>query len=152
MGQRPGASDFAVNGQLTQLAHFDPTPTALAQRIAPRVFAWVDVMEDLSGLEAGEEAWTRSDALPDTLRAILGEVGRVYVPFLLANARALQSGAPKVEAIIDGKPWVQEPFRYQGLCLKWLRESYARLAEPQRTDLDKLLADCGCDALIHAGA
>ena len=34
MGARPGASDFAVYGQLTQLAHFDPTPMALAVSLA----------------------------------------------------------------------------------------------------------------------
>lgn len=26
MGNRPGASDFGIYGQLTQLSHFDPTP------------------------------------------------------------------------------------------------------------------------------
>lgn len=150
MGQRPGASDFAVYGQLTQLANFDPTPTALTQRIAPRVFAWVGVMEDLSGLDADESAWTRSDTIPQTLRALLAEVGRVYVPVLLANARALLSGAPQVQAVVDGQPWVQEPFRYQGLCLKWLRESHTRLAPGPRAQVDSLLADCGCADLIRA--
>ena len=150
MGQRPGASDFAVYGQLTQLTHFDPTPTALAQRIAPRVFAWVDVMEDLSGLEADDDAWTPTSSIPDTLRALLAEVGRVYVPVLLANARALQSGATQLQAVIDGQPWGQEPFRYQGLCLKWLRESHARLAPGPRAQVNALLAECGCADLIQA--
>ena len=36
LGQRPGACDFAVYGQLTQLAEFDPTPMALTLEIAPR--------------------------------------------------------------------------------------------------------------------
>jgi glutathione S-transferase len=45
LGARPGASDFAVFGQLTQLAQFDPTPMALTLKIAPRVFAWVGLME-----------------------------------------------------------------------------------------------------------
>jgi hypothetical protein len=42
MGSRPGSSDFAVYGQLTQLAQFDPTPMAQAVRYAPRVCAQVD--------------------------------------------------------------------------------------------------------------
>jgi glutathione S-transferase len=29
LGARPGAGDFGIYGQLTQLAHFDPTPAAL---------------------------------------------------------------------------------------------------------------------------
>jgi len=51
MGNRPGASDFAVYGQLTQLTQFDPTPMALAADVAPRVCAWVMLLEDLSGIE-----------------------------------------------------------------------------------------------------
>ena len=61
--------------------------------------------------------WTSRDAVPDTLRALLGEVGRVYAPFLLANADALARGAEHVECTIDGRPWVQRPFPYQGKCL-----------------------------------
>ena len=74
MGARPGASDFALYGQLTQLAQFDPTPAALALELAPRVVAWVDVVDDLSGLEPREDGWLRRDALPETLRALLVEL------------------------------------------------------------------------------
>ena len=37
MGARPGASNFAFFGQLSQLAHFDPTPAAIAEAETPRV-------------------------------------------------------------------------------------------------------------------
>ena len=88
-GGRPACADFGLFGQLTQLVGFDPTPAALAHQQAPRVVAWVEVAEDLSGLQPEERDWTRRAAVPDTLRAVLAEVGRVYVPFLLANAAAL---------------------------------------------------------------
>ncbi|MGH7787100.1 MAG: glutathione S-transferase N-terminal domain-containing protein, partial [Candidatus Binatia bacterium] len=122
LGGRPAACDFGLFGQLTQLVSFDPTPMALARRHAPRVVAWVDVAEDLSGLEPQADDWTRRDAVPATLRALLAEVGRVYVPFLLANAAALQRGAERVECTIDGQPWTQKPFPYQAKCLGWLRQ------------------------------
>src|SRR3984957_2039454 len=35
-GARPSAGDFGVQGQLTQLARFDPTPMALTMKEAPR--------------------------------------------------------------------------------------------------------------------
>jgi glutathione S-transferase len=148
MGARPGASDFALYGQLTQLAGFDPTPHAIALRIAPRVCAWVDVVEDLSGLEPLPGGWLTRDRLPKTLTALLGEVGRVYAPFLLANAAALASGAERVECVIDGRPWVQKPFPYQGKCLVWLREARWSLAADERGALDALLAGTGCEALF----
>jgi glutathione S-transferase len=150
MGGRPGASDFGLFGQLTQLVAFDPTPAAIALATAPRVVAWVDVVEDLSGLEPSEADWTSRDAVPDTLRAILAEAGRVYVPFLLANAEALTREAERVECTIDGRPWVQTPFPYQAKCLRWQREGYASLAGADRRAVDALLAGTGCEQLFAA--
>ena len=150
MGGRPGACDFAFFGQLTQLAAFDPTPMAVTLKVAPRVYAWVDRVEDLSGLEPTGDDWIHRD-LPATLRALLGEVGRVYAPFLLANAKALASGAERVECEIDGRSWVQRPFPYQGKCLMWLRERYAALSAGDRSAVDGLLAGTGCEVLL-AGA
>ncbi len=152
MGSRPGVSDFAVYGQLTQLTGFDPTPSAIALALAPRVVAWVDVMDELSGLEPVSEDWITRDAVPATLRALLAEVGRVYVPFLLANAAAIERGAASVECTIDGRPWTQQPFPYQAKCLTWLRDEHAALSEPDRRAADALLAGSGCEALFAAGA
>ena len=147
-GGRPAASDFGLYGQLTQLAGFDPTSAAIACELAPRVVAWIDIVEDLSGLEPDAADWTSRDAVPDTLRALLAEIGRVYVPFLLANAEALDRGAESVECIIDERRWTQRPFPYQGKCLRWLREGYAALADGDRVTVDALLAGTGCERLF----
>ena len=147
MGARPGVSDFALYGQLTQLAGFDPTPRALALALAPRVTAWVDVVEDLSGLEPGPDDWIARERVPATLRALLAEVGRVHAPFLLANAAALASGAEQVECSIDGQRFTQKPFPYQGKCLVWLREARAALSPGDRGAFDATLAGTGCEAL-----
>lgn len=148
LGRRPGSSDFAVFGQLTQLAQFDPTPTALTLAMAPRVHAWVGVMEDLSGLEPTPGDWIDPDAIPPTLTALLTEIGRVYPPVMLANARALESGASAVEAQVDGQPWRQPPFAYQAKCLHWLRQSRDALPAADRARVDAALADTGCAALF----
>jgi glutathione S-transferase len=152
MGERPGASDFGLFGQLTQLVQFDPTPAAVALATAPRVLAWVDVVEDLSGIEVSDADWIDRDAVPDTLRALLAEVGRVYAPFLLGNAEALARGADRVECEVAGRKWVQTPFPYQGRCLTWLREARAALAPADRAAVDALLAGTGCEALFSKGS
>ena len=148
MGGRPGAADFGLFGQLTQLVGFDPTAAAIALDTAPRVVAWVDVVDDLSGLEPSDEDWRSRAEVSDTLRALLAEVGRVYVPFLLANADALRRGAPEVECRIDGRAWVQRPFPYQGKCLGSLRAAHAGLARDDRRAVDAVLEGTGCERLF----
>jgi glutathione S-transferase len=139
LGARPAACDFGLFGQLTQLAGWDPTP---------RVVAWIDLVEDLSGLEPRDDGWISRDAVTPALRALFGEVGRVYAPFLLANAAALARQTERVECTIDGRPWVQKPFPYQGKCLQWLREGYSALARGDRAAVDAVLAGSGCETLF----
>lgn len=152
MGGRPGTSDFGLYGQLTQLVLFDPTPMALAADIAPRVCGWVMRMEDLSGLEPVDADWLGGDRLPDTLLSLLHEVGRLYVPLLLANARALQAGQAELQATIDGQPWTQQAFAYQGKCLAWLRRDHDALSVDDRERLARLWGGSGCDALFAEAA
>ena len=149
-GARPAAADFALFGQLTQLAQFDPTPMALTAQTAPRVFAWTSAMEDLSGLEPTDADWLDPAALPEALKALIAEIGRVYAPLLLANAQALQAGADQVSLTIDGADWVQQPFAYQGKCLSRLRSDYAALPSAAKARVDQVIADTGCAALFAA--
>ena len=147
LGQRPSSADFGIYAQLTQLAKFDPTPAKICLSEAPRVYAWTDVVEDLSGQPAADDAWLEpADA--SLLKPLLAEVGRVYAPALIANARAVLEGAEQMETTIDGKPWVQPPFPYQAKCLQWIREAYTALDGDDKAAVDTLLADTGCEVLI----
>jgi len=147
-GARPASSDFGMYGQLTQLATFDPTPMKLTLEDAPVVYAWVGLVDDLSGLEAGESDWTTRDAVPDSLAGLFKEVGTYYVPALLANANALMNGETQVVASIAGARWTQKPFAYQGKCLQWLRDGYKALASQDQAFVDEVLAGTGCERLF----
>ena len=149
MGQRPGSADFGCFGQLTQLVQFDPTPAQVAIADYPRIHAWVSKMEDHSGWEPKPDGFIAADAAPQTLRDILTEVGRTYVPVMMANAQALDQGLATVETTVEGKTWTQEPFPYQGKCLQWLRIEYARLSDEDRGRVDQILAGTGCEALVQ---
>jgi glutathione S-transferase len=151
MGERPGASDFGIYAQLTQLTRFDPTPMALALERAPRVCAWVDTVDDLSGHGAPAEGWLTPDVAAAALGALLAEIGRVYVPVLLANAEALASGAGTWQTIVDGQPWQQPAFAYQGKCLAALREAHAALDVTDREMVASIIAGSGCEALFEQG-
>jgi len=149
MGQRPGAGDFALYGQLTQLADFDPTPAAIALELSPRTVAWVGQMEDQSGLDPSECDWLKLEDTPDSLRGILEEVGRVYAPAQLANARAVEAGEKTWEAEIDGVLWAQPTFPYQAKCLNWTRERYRALSYTDRLRVDAMLEGTGCELMLH---
>ena len=148
LGNRPGAGDFAMFGQLTQLVGFDPTPRAIAHELSPRTVAWTTLMEDLSGLEPKTSDWNNPDELPASLHGILSEVGRMYVPALLANARAIEAGEKQWEAQIDGALWTQPAFPYQAKCLRWINEEYRALDEYNRSRVDKILTGTGCEAVL----
>lgn len=149
MGRRPGSADFACFGQLTQLTQFDPTPAKIAAASFPRVHAWVSKMEDQCGLEPGDTDFVSGDEFPETLKALLSEIGRTYVPVMLANAAAIDQGLEKVNAQVDGKVWEQEPFPYQAKCLQWLRIEYSKLDDSDKATVDSILSGTGCEQLLQ---
>ena len=150
LGGRPSSADFAIYAQLTQLAKFDPTPSAICLKETPRVYAWVDVMDDLSGQTADADDWLEPVTVRENLSDLLTEIGRVYAPALLANANALRAGAAQMETTIDGRAWVQPAFPYQGKCLAWINDEYRALGAQDRDLVNQILAGTGCEELILA--
>jgi len=168
LGDRPGRGDFGLYGQLTQLVRWDPTSTAVAVDVAPKVVNWVERMDDLSwlpveedgavagagaGAGAGDGGWMSIDDLDPATHDLLAECGRTYAPFLVANAQALMSGADEVVCEIVGldgqsREYRQAPFGYQGKCLQWLREAYGALNDADRSRVDAVIDGTGCEQLF----
>jgi len=148
LGNRPAAGDFGLYGQLTQLVGFDPTPRAIAHELSPRTVAWVDHMDDQSGLEPVEGDWISLQDQPDSLRGLMAEIGRVYAPAQLANARAVQAGEKSWECEIDGARWTQQTFPYQAKCLRWTNERYGALGDADRARVDALLQGTGVETML----
>ena len=146
LGSRPSAADFAIYGQLTQLGLIDPTPAHVLEQRSPRLRAWLDLMEDLSGHENAQ--WLDRTQLSHHVQNLLQEIGRVYAPFLVANAQAAHQGLTSFEVRLDGKTWSQAVFPYQVKCLETLRQARAALSSTDRHDLDALLVGTGCEAMF----
>ena len=149
LGDKPSSSDFSFYGQLTQLVRFDPTPRKLAYEYSSRTVAWVDILEDLSGHDAENTSWTSLEESPDTLKSILKEVGKMYVPALLANADALNKGAEIWETEINGAMWKQKTFNYQGKCLVWIREEFDALNKDDKLRVKEYLHGTGCEIILE---
>tara|TARA_B100001094_G_scaffold195912_1_gene189845 strand:- start:1666 stop:2700 length:1035 start_codon:yes stop_codon:yes gene_type:complete len=147
-GNKPSSADFSIFGQLTQLVGFDPTSRKIAHEISSRTVAWVDIMEDLSGINPNESDWTTLENSPETLKEILKEVGKVYVPALLQNDEAVKQNADTWEAEINGSTWKQKTFNYQAKCLSWIRDEFQKLNDADKSRVIKYIDGTGCENLL----
>ncbi|MEO1101237.1 MAG: glutathione S-transferase N-terminal domain-containing protein [Pseudomonadota bacterium] len=144
LGARPSSADFALFGQMTQLAIIEPTSAAITNRVSQRVRAWLDRMDDMSGLRPDDD-WSHDEA---ALSELLGEIGRTYAPVMIANAKAVMGGEKSFATDVDGARWEQPTFSYQAKCLGWLREAHGALSDDDRKRVDAMLNGTGCDALF----
>lgn len=146
-GSRPSLAEFGLYGQISQLG-VDPTPEAMLRRDYPYVLRWLLHIDDMSGID-GE--WDAPDAPPaPVVEALLGIIGALYFPFLIANATALAAGAETFRFTALGHDYTQGTFKYQAKCLADLRARFAALPADARAGLEPLLARTGCLAPLQA--
>jgi len=143
-GARPAFADFGLWGQIYE-AWTDPTPGALIDGRAPAVLAWVHRM--LFPRADGEfEPWSQ---LAGTLTPLLEtQVGRLFLPWSVANAAAIAANQEEFTVELAGKTWTQKPQKYHARSLAALRAKYAAVAD--RGALDPLLERTGCLAALKA--
>jgi hypothetical protein len=108
--------------------------------------AWIDRVEDLSG--HGDSEWLEHESIAAHLQELLQEIGRTYVPFLIANARAFADGKNELDTTIDGQRWVQPVFPYQVKCLETLQQEKNKMTPDGQVALSKLFTGTGCELLF----
>ncbi|AXQ27796.1 glutathione S-transferase [Solimonas sp. K1W22B-7] len=138
-GSRPSLADFGIYGQLSQLV-IDPWPQRLCRERAPAVEAWVITLDDASGVD-GEWKPERGAAVRE---ALLEMVGAEYLPFLLANAQAMEKGEKEFSVRIRGRGYAQQPFAYQAKCFADIRRRWAELPAEARAGLEGVMEKTGC--------
>src|SRR6266481_1636159 len=138
-GGRPALGDFGLYAQLYQCST-DPTPGAIMRTQAPRTLAWIARMLEPSPPTGGFEPWERLQ--PTLLPLLRDEIGHIFLPWSVANARALQAGEKTFAATLDGHPFSQETQKYHAKSLAALRAKYQAVADRGR--LDAILTDADC--------
>jgi glutathione S-transferase len=137
-GGRPAYGDFGLWGQFYEL-WTDPTAGALIEGGAPHVLDWVHRML-WPRAEGAFEPWAQ---LAPTLMPILTtQVGGKFMPWTVANEKALAEGKEEFSVKLGDEVWIQKPQKYHARSLAALRVKYA--AAPNRDTLDPILASAGC--------
>jgi len=145
-GTKPSLADFAIMGQLSQLA-VDPTPAEMMRAEFPFVFRWLMNLDDASGVDGDwRDPFT---PLPRAVKGLLRIAGDVYFPFLKANAAAAQAGKDVFEFEARGMPYSQGVFKYQVKCLAELRAAYAKLTPNTKLRVDPVLEEAHCLAALR---
>ena len=104
-------------GQLYN-AWTDPTPGAIIDATAPNVLAWIHRML-WPRAEGDFEPW--SSLAPTLMPLLQRQVGKLFIPWTLANAQAIASGRDEFTVELDGKTWTQKPQKYHAKSLSALR-------------------------------
>ena len=142
-GGRPAFGDFGLFSQIYE-AWTDPTPGALVEGSAPHVLDWVHRML-WPRVEGDFEPW---QSLESTLLPLLErQVGRLFLPWTVANAAAIAAGREEFRVELDGKSWTQKPQKYHAKSLAALRARYAGLRD--HAAVDGVLERSGCLAALR---
>ena len=137
-GGRPAFGDFGVWGNFNQ-AYSDPTCGRHLRAHAPAVVRWIERMDS----PADEGEFEPLASLMPSLGPLLREqVAGRFLPWTLANARALSAGQAETSLEFDGKPYVQKTFKYHVWSLGQLREKFNRVSGDGA--LQEVLAETGC--------
>jgi glutathione S-transferase len=137
-GGRPAYGDFGLWGQFYELWK-DPTPGALIEGRAQHVLDWIQRML-WPRAEAAFEPWA---ALEPTLMPVLREqIGASFMPWTVANEKALADGREEFSVKLGDETWTQKPQKYHARSLGMLRARYAAVADKRA--LDPVLNAAGC--------
>jgi hypothetical protein len=117
----------------------DPTAGALIGGSAPHVLDWVHRML-WPKAEGAFEAWA---TLESTMMPILKQqVGRLFMPWTLANEKAISNGKGEFNVTLGDHVWTQKPQKYHARSLGMLRAKYTAVRD--KTALDPVLDAAGC--------
>ena len=76
------------------------------------------------------------------------QIGRQFMPWTLANEKALADKQEEFSVALGDKIWTQKPQKYHARSLGMLRAKYAEIAD--KTALDPVLEAAGCLAGLRA--
>ncbi len=137
-GGRPSFGDLGLWAQFYE-AWTDPTGGVLIEGRGHNVLSWIHRML-WPRAEGDFEAWAKLE--PTLLPFLNRHVGRLFLPWTVANAAAIAAGQEEFSVDLAGHAWKQKPQKYHAKSLQALRQKYAVAAG--NAALDAVLDRAGC--------
>jgi len=148
-GSRPSVADFALYGQLAQMA-IDTTPMLAMRRDAITTYTWLKHIDDLSGIEVKEDGfldWTQNK-LPEGVMKILQVCLEVYLPYLAANEKAILEKKNQLQFEWKDHNYQGPTFPYQLKCLQALRKVLKQLDSASKDRVQQLITSINPNAWL----
>lgn len=159
LGARASVADFGFIGPLYAHLGRDPYPKALMQRRAPKVWAWVQRMNET---EPAIGDWLADDAIPDTLLPVLRRLFTEQAPVLIDTVAEVERwliehpDAQRLPRVVGRHRYrlgdVEEErsvFPYPQWMLQRVLDDYRALDGAERDRADALFAALGGTALMQ---
>jgi len=144
LGDRPTAVDCIVLGGLRAHTLMDPDPAKQMQQF-PGLISWAN---------SGADSWDGSGELASVnqptgfAKAVLGEMGSTYVPFMTANSQALSAGAKACNAQIydENVSYLTRP--YPESARQMVRRTLSELSASERQSVNEVLVEYNVAAVF----
>jgi glutathione S-transferase len=160
LGSRMSLADCSLMGPFYAHLYLDAVPGRLLRERAPRVCHWIERMNHPDPAEPGE--WLKDTELPESLRELLGLIGRDAVPVLLDTLRAFETWADARPAAAGELPRAVgfHPTHLRGAAFQRYTSPYClwmaqrtldaarALAPAERERVLAALAGTGCEVLL----
>ncbi|MCG8493422.1 MAG: glutathione S-transferase family protein [Sneathiellales bacterium] len=136
-GGRPSFADFGLFCQLYGCTQ-QPTTQVIIEAYS-NVASWIDQMLEPEA-EGKFEEW---DCLKETLTPFLQkQVGGLYLPWAVANAKALFSEEQRFTVTLKGRDFTQDTIKYTGRSFHILKNRFSKVED--RAQLEEILLSSGC--------
>lgn len=142
LGDKPSLADIGFSGPMFRHFGLDPVPAEIMRRQAPAVWEWAARLWNTNLQQCSGDLLA---GVPADWGPILDEIGNHYLPYLCANADAVQVGQQRFDAAIGGVNYRgARSSRYRVWCLHQLREHFRALGESEQAAAQALLEQHDC--------
>ncbi len=148
LGGRPTLADFGFFASMFRHFGLDPTPARLMRDEAPHVYEWLARMWNARASHLDADLLP-PNAIPDDWQPLLIDIGRCYLPYLNANARAWREGKKTFDVEIENCRYHLSVHRYRVWCLERLQMLFRELPEDIAARAETLLDGAGCLAALR---